>query len=344
MKPQFTLFRRGRIFYCQDSCTKQQTSLKTADIQQARILLHSKNEAFRQPQLNLQIARVYLTASDPQIAKRTWQTVMDEMLIGKTGPTLIRYARAMKATAFDPIRAVSILETQALHFIEILKEKPVSVNIFLRRVHNHALGMNYLPWPIIPKKRWPKIRFKDKRAVTSAEHASIIDSEHNPERKAFYQCCWHLGGSQTDIANLTAEDIDWNSRIVSFHRLKTKTASIIRIGEELEAIFKTLPKSGPLFPRHRLLTEAHRAREFSRRCARVGIKGITLHSYRYSWAERAKSVGYPERFAQEALGHQSKAIHRVYSKHAQVILPPLESYEKGGNPIPLPHAAFPLSS
>ena len=29
---------------------------------------------------------------------------------------------------------------------------------------------------------------------------------------------------------------------------------------------------------------------------------MSLHSYRYAWAERAKQAGYPERFAQEAPG------------------------------------------
>jgi integrase len=58
------------------------------------------------------------------------------------------------------------------------------------------------------------------------------------------------------------------------------------------------------------------------------IEGITLHSYRYAWAERAKKCGYPERFAQEALGHNSKAIHRSYAKRAEVRLPSLEKYER----------------
>jgi hypothetical protein len=64
-----------------------------------------------------------------------------------------------------------------------------------------------------------------------------------------------------------------------------------------------------------------------------------LHSYRYAWAERAKTCGYPERFAQEALGHNSKAVHRAYAKKAKVKLPSLEEYEKlhaGGKVIPLP--------
>jgi integrase len=58
------------------------------------------------------------------------------------------------------------------------------------------------------------------------------------------------------------------------------------------------------------------------------VSGVTLHSYRYAWAERAKVCGYPERFAQEALGHNSKAIHRAYARKAKVKLPSLEAYEK----------------
>ena len=38
-------------------------------------------------------------------------------------------------------------------------------------------------------------------------------------------------------------------------------------------------------------------------------------------------VGMPERFAQAALGHNSKAIHRAYAKRAEIIVPSLEDYE-----------------
>jgi len=56
-----------------------------------------------------------------------------------------------------------------------------------------------------------------------------------------------------------------------------------------------------------------RATEFKQRCQQLQIKGVTLHSYRYAWAERAKTAGYPERFAQEALGLNSKGVHRAYA-------------------------------
>jgi integrase len=113
--------------------------------------------------------------------------------------------------------------------------------------------------------------------------------------------------------------------------MKTRWRSVrppqIRFGREVEAILSTLPTIGPLFPSLVNVRPGDRATEFKQRCDGLGIRGISLHSYRYAWAERAKIAGYPERFAQLALGHNSKAVHRAYAKKAQVTLPPLEEYE-----------------
>ena len=328
MKSRFILFRRAGIYYSEDTVTRKQHSLRTKDEAEALTLLHSKNEAHRQPVLNLQIARTYLAATDPEIAKRTWQAPMDEMTRTKTGPTLIRYRRAMMDKAFDIIRDLPILETHSSQFLKVLEVGSVATNVFLRRMHNFAIDMSWLPWPVLAKKQWPKVRFKEKRAVTAEEHKAIVAGEGNPERQAFYEFCWHLGGAQSDVASLSAEDVDWQTKAVSFCRHKTGTVSIIRFGNELEAILKTLPQTGPLFPSLKPMREAHRATEFARACRRLKIKGVTLHSYRYAWAERARTCGYPERFAQEALGHNSKAVHRAYARKAQVVIPTLEDYER----------------
>jgi hypothetical protein len=55
-----------------------------------------------------------------------------------------------------------------------------------------------------------------------------------------------------------------------------------------------------------------------------------------SWRERKglsiaavnPDFPYPERFAQEALGHNSKAAHRAYAKRALMKIPSLEDYEQ----------------
>jgi len=58
------------------------------------------------------------------------------------------------------------------------------------------------------------------------------------------------------------------------------------------------------------------------------ILHLKLHLASNKGAERAKTVGYPERFAQEALGHNSKAVHRAYAKRALMKIPSLEDYEQ----------------
>jgi integrase len=168
---------------------------------------------------------------------------------------------------------------------------------------------------IVPKRQWPSVRFQEKRAITWEEHCRIVERERNPERKAFYKLAWYLGASQSDLADLQAEDVDWPNRVISFFRMKTRWRSLqppqIRFGKEVEAILATLPKFGDLFPSLANVRPGDRATEFKQRCDGLGIRGISLHSYRYAWAERAKIAGHPERFAQLALGHNSKAVRKA---------------------------------
>jgi integrase len=328
MKQQYRLFRRADIYYVHNNLTGKQESLRTKDRVEAHRLFHAKNEAYRQPQVNLQIARAYLAAGDPELLKRTWRNVMEAAAKTKQGPTLLRWTNAMAEEPFDLIRDVPVLETRAEHLLEVLSKGTVSTNVFLRRLHNFALDMSWLPWPIMPRKRWPKIEFKDKRAITFSEHQRILASEENPDWRDYYELLWHLGGSQSDIATLTAEDIDWNSRTVAYARMKTASPTMFHFGDAVATILRRRPSNGFLFPHIAHWTESWRGKAFTRRRDLAKVSGVSLHSYRYAWAERAKECGYPERFAQEALGHSSKAVHRAYAKMAQVKVPALEEWEK----------------
>jgi len=350
MKTRYRLTRRGTRgdkFYCVDTKTRKRTSLQTSDEDAARQIVLAKNQAERQPVLNLQIAKAYLAGSDNGITTRTWRDAIEALIKTKQPASRHRWETASRDKAYTLLMPKVIIETQAELLLQVLQRGRVSTNIYLRRLHNFCVGMNWLPWPLIPSRQWPAIRFKEKRAITAEEHARIVDREKNPERKAFYQMAWHLGASQSDLAHLQAEDVDWTARIICFVRMKTRWRGQqppqIRFGKEVEAVLATLPKSGPLFPYLQDIEPGHRATEFRQRCLGLQIRGVTLHSYRYAWAERAKVAGYPERFAQLALGHNSNAVHRAYSRKAQVTLPPLEDYERNITaapiiPLPLPAA------
>jgi len=342
MKQAFGLIRRPwGVYYLKHKITGEQKSLKTSDKFEAQRILQAHNESECQPHFNLSLARVYLNGADPKLATRTWQEVMDNIVTKKKDETLRRWQVAIKDRNFDCIRHLRVAETRPEHFDRALADCKVSTNVYLRRIHNHALGMEWLLKSVIPRLQWPRPVFKAKRAITAAEHAAIILREQNPERRDFYELLWHTGASQTDAACLPAEDVNWNTRTISYSRAKLKSRTgikpaLIRFGFEIEAILKRRPSSGSLFPYLCTVRANDRATEFRQRCDGLKISGISLHSYRYAWAERALKCGYPERFAQQAFGHNSKAVHHAYAKHAEVTVPSLDDWEKDWRENPQP--------
>ena len=346
MKQRFKLYRRGNNrFYAEETTTGKQSSLGTTDKAEANRLLHAKNEAAYQPAFNKQMAKTYLAAGDPRANTRTWQDVMNYLLQSKEGlcqKTRERYESAASDPALNPIRNLPLIHTTAEVLYKVLKDsgKPCT-NMFLRRFHSFALQLGWLAWPVLGYNQWPKFRFKERRGVTLKEHQLLVSTEKNAERRAFLELLWHVGAAQIDLVNLQVEDVDWNTRTITYNCQKTGRPCVLRFGDEVAAILRRLPTSGPLFPKYATLSSADRATRFAERVERLGIRkrseeagipSICLHSYRYSWAERARAAGYPERYAQEALGHQSNAIHRAYAKRAHVELPPLEQYEKRPTP------------
>jgi integrase len=328
MKTKYTLFRRGGIYYSQDTATGKQKSLRTRDETEAQRLLNAMNEAQRQPVLNLHLARAYLTASDPAFVERTWQAVMEQLQARGKDSSRERYASVFKSPSFDGLRTKKLLETNADDLFAIFKEGKVSIVHFLKRLHHFALDLGWIAVPIVPPYLWPKYQPKDRRGITLEEHQTILAAQKKAEWKLFLELLWETGAAQSDAANLKAEDIDWQSRTITYFRMKTGSRAQLTISTTLEKVLQQLPTTGPLFPKLSTVPQSSRAVLFRYHAQKAGVSGITLHCYRYAWAERAKMVGMPERFAQAALGHNSKAIHRAYAKKAEIIVPSLEEYEK----------------
>ena len=88
MKTRYRLIRRGSrggAFYWVDSKTGKRASLQTCDEDEARQIIHAKNQAARQPVLNLQIAKAYLAGTDSGVQERTWQHAFEALTATKHG-------------------------------------------------------------------------------------------------------------------------------------------------------------------------------------------------------------------------------------------------------------------
>ena len=327
MKNKYWLCKRKEVFFSFDSTTGKRESLHTSNRAEACKIIGAKNDSATQPAINISMAKAYLVGIDPKLVDRTWGFVIQEFCAVKKESSRVRRERAVKSPAFNFIRHKRLVETTAEDFHQVLKSGGVFTLQVLRCLHNLALGMGWILAPVIPPKLWPKIDKKHRRAITLEEHQRIIQAEKTPERKLYYELLWEIGSAQTDGSKLSAANIDWKNRQLSYHRQKTGELCLLEIGARLESLLKQMPSAGPLFPKISQSKDKDRSAEFSRRCRLLKIKGVSLHSYRYAWASRAKQLGMPERFAQSALGHASLAVHREYAREGVAICPSLEKYE-----------------
>ena len=147
MKNRFRLIHRGErggLFYCVDSLTGTRSSLKTKDRDAAEQIVFAKNQALRQPALNLQIAKAYLAGTDSGVATRTWQQAVEALTNTKYGANKDRWLRVPTDAALAPLLPQVIIETKGEAILKAIQVGTVSTNVFLRRLHNFCVDMNWL--------------------------------------------------------------------------------------------------------------------------------------------------------------------------------------------------------
>jgi hypothetical protein len=335
MLERYWLYQRSNgIFYLEDRTTGKQESLRTKDRGAAKQVAAARNQAAAQPTLNTVMAKAYLQAKSPEMMTRTWLEVMRDMEAAYTGSSLHRWKKHVRSEPFRLLYGLTLLATESDHFLRVLRHPRAgsSANKALRILQNRALDLGWLLTPVLSKRAWPKIQPKPKRAIKPEEHARLIETEWDQEWRDYLEMLWEVGGSQTDMANLHADNVQAFQHRVVYQRMKlrgrtTEKAALV-IGERLAALLARRPKEGWLFPKLHERTETVRASRFRKRCLGLGIKGVSLHSYRYAWAQRAKIAGMPAREAMSHLGHKSRAVHFAYCEGAEIVTLPLEYYEK----------------
>lgn len=335
MKRAYGLFLRKGWYYSEHFSTGKQTSLRTKDRTEAERFLAAKNDAANSSAFATELGRIYMGAADPQATSRTWADVISVATKRGRESTRSRAERAYASRDFDGIREKPVIETQAGDFMLAMGGGRSATVHYLKMLHSLAMEMGWLGGRhVLPPRAWPKIKpAKPRRGITEEEHARLLASERCPERLAYYSLLWEIGASQWDAANLSASNVNWQARTLVYFRQKTGEQACLRIGGRLEAIIRQLPGGRWWFPMLSQWSSERRSIEFHRRCKVANVFGVSLHSYRYAWAERAYAAGYPERYAQAALGHSSNAVHHAYAKGAKVLCPPLEDYE--GKIVPL---------
>ncbi len=242
MKPKYRLFKRGNKFYKRDTTTNQRVSLGTSCRREAQKLIDAENQAHESPALGQELAKAYLSTSDPLAKTRTWQDVMDEYARKGAPPTQERKGRVFRMGDFDPIRNKLVISTVAEDFFAVLRSDKVTTNRYLIQLQNFAVDVGWAPRPIIPRRAFPKPSKKIvMRAITREEHERILAAEQDTERFLYYWLLWEIGASQSDAAKLRAENFDLKKGILMFERSKTGQLCRMQMSEAVREILEISP-------------------------------------------------------------------------------------------------------
>jgi len=240
----------------------------------------------------------------------------------KTGPTLTRWNGRFRTAPSIRCAIASSSKRLASLFADSQCRNRIDEYVF-------AAGCIISRWECTgsrgpsPKFAMAAVEHKDRRASpprTREDYCARGQFEHSPITN-----CFASGGSQTDIAHLTAEDID--GRIApSPTAEENRSVRHSPFGTEAATgCWQSLPQSGQLFP-NVVEWREYRAKDVYPRLKTSASPGFRcLLPLRL--AERAKGTDIRSASPCRLLVTAASG-YRAYAKNAHVKLPSLEDYER----------------
>jgi hypothetical protein len=128
MKPRFRVYKRENTFYKRDTQTNVRTSLGTSCRKAAQKLVDAENQSHESPALSYELAKTYLTSSDPLAKTRIWSDVMEEYARKGAPQTQDRKRRVFAMREFDFIHEKLLINTVAEDFFAVLRSEKVTAN------------------------------------------------------------------------------------------------------------------------------------------------------------------------------------------------------------------------
>ncbi len=305
---------------------------------------------------HMKSAEAHLAKCNPEWTVNTWDMIAQRMIHGprmrhggaKKKTTLRTHVTCWNNKRWDGIRDKRAIDTMPSDFGMAVKDAGIAHVEFGKQLHSYAMGHRLIPYAIMGKEMWPKHRRSPKsRPVEWGEHNQLVEymsvldrrsysnfATHHPDTTArqwrdewvaFLWLLWWTGASQGDAANLNAENIIWSEGVLEFKRCKWVNPDelapcrvAITKGGQLEALLKSLPKKGELFPLLKRIGTSNRSRPFMCAAKALGLEKISLHGYRFGWAIRAKEGGMDVQDRMASLGHNTMLMADHYSKNAKI--------------------------
>lgn len=162
--------------------------------------------------------------------------------------------------------------------------------------------------------RKPKLPRGRERRLNSGEEAKLLaycESKGLVLIKAIIVIAIETAMRRGEVANLTWDSVDLNTRLVHLHQTKNGDRRSVPLSTRALQAFQTLPRvAGDL------ILDVHRdnlTQAFKAACRACGIEGLTLHDLRHEATSRLFEKGFNMMEVSTITGHKSLSMLKRYT-------------------------------
>ena len=229
--------------------------------------------------------------------------------------TLDQMQRYLKEVPQDvltkPLKKVTSMDLQGyFNSIEYPRKKE-KIYTYLKDALNKAAKNKLIADDIFDGIEKPKHNKKQSNALTREEEAIFVAGCKKSRQGDLFLFCLYQGVRLGEALALTYEDIDFDKKTITINK------SIDTLGELTTPKTATSIRTIPLFKNtQELLTVGNSGKVFKydrktyqhvmvTTCAKLGIKNISIHSLRHTFATRCSEAGIAPKVVQKWLGHST---------------------------------------
>jgi integrase len=181
--------------------------------------------------------------------------------------------------------------------------------------------------------------------ITGEEFVRLLEAA-TPQFRIILRLLWLTGCRPSEVARLTAEDIDLHQNIVRVQQHKTakkgkrRTIYLCEAAAELLRGLIERHPSGPILSNRLGNRWEWRSWGYAMRatCRRAGLEGKILYGFRHTFATTALEAGVSDAQTAALLGHSgTKTLHQHYShlgRNKAVLLDALKVLGRSRGPLP----------
>jgi len=179
-----------------------------------------------------------------------------------------------------------------------------------------------IEWELVKENPIEKVKFfseRDRartRYLSGDEKARLLASV-SPQLRSFCIVALKTGMRFSEILGLKWLDIDPNSNSIMLRKTKAKTIRHIPIHPDVAEVLRSLPKRGDFVFSNETGNSYNRFGwfrfHFKKAAAQLGLRGVTIHTLRHTFASELVMKGADLKTVSELLGHSTTRMSERYT-------------------------------